>query len=162
MRPGAGSIRISCFQIPDPQKLEGISKCLLFQASVLWGNLWCNHRKVVQYPTALDSGFQLCSANAQKVRWVLYSSTFCSAPSFLPQSPQLPLGSPKGLQNCSSLSASATLFLPFAPSSPVVKSNLAVGFLNHVHTSVLSPFIPIRIVCFLFPTKTWADTKVSL
>ena len=79
-----------------------------------------------------------------------------------PQSPQFPLGSSMRLQDYSFLNAPATLFLHFAPSSLDVASNLAVGFLNRAHTSVTSPFILVRNVCLLFPTKTRADTKTSL
>ena len=95
LRPGAGSTKISCFQIPDPQKLEGINKCLLFQASCF--GVICDATIEKLYPTALDSGFQLCLAKAQKVRWVClflhillwseFPPTVITAPSGQPQGP---------------------------------------------------------------------------
>lgn len=109
--------------------------------------------------TPLDSGFQLCLANEQKVRSVCL---FCSGLGFRPQLPQLLLDSPRGLQGSSSLCTPTTLFLPFSPSSLDVAWDLAIGFLHPAHTSVMSPFIFLKIVCLLFPTKTQADTKATV
>lgn len=106
--------------------------------------------------TPLDSGFQLCLANEQKVRSVCL---FCLGLGFPPPLLQLPLDSPRGLRGSSSLCTPTTLFLPFSPASLDVAWDLDIGFLHPAHTSVMSPFIFLKIVCLLFPTTTQADTK---
>lgn len=124
VRPGAGHRKASCFQIPDPQKEIPRAYCSKPQYFGAVCRTTTDNSYSTQYytpRTPLDSGFQLCSANAQTARPAAYSSALCS-------------GRLHAASGCSSPWAPIILFLPFGPSRLPMVSDLILGFLTPAHS----------------------------